>query len=117
METICNRFPLETWLHRCTGGLKLELNGVAGVDIYCEHFSQYLSLGTAKTAFDGPVGTTGIAHIPMPIETSRTQEQQLSAKRISKYTRCSLPRTLKYSLFCKWMHSTPCPLNGEWSPE
>ncbi|GFS52123.1 hypothetical protein NPIL_284901 [Nephila pilipes] len=31
------------------------MNGVAGADVYCEHFSHYLSLGTTKFSFDGAV--------------------------------------------------------------
>ncbi|GFU37847.1 hypothetical protein NPIL_646501 [Nephila pilipes] len=31
------------------------MNGVAGVGVYCEHLSHYLSLETAKYAFDGEV--------------------------------------------------------------
>nr|XP_015919702.1 uncharacterized protein LOC107448864 [Parasteatoda tepidariorum] len=60
METIHNRFPLEAWLHIYTDGSKLEMDGVAGAGIYWEHFSHYLSLGTAKTAFDGEVEATKV---------------------------------------------------------
>ncbi|GFT97527.1 hypothetical protein NPIL_357131 [Nephila pilipes] len=51
-ETIYNRFLLEAWLRIYTVGSKLEMNGVAGVGVYCEHFSP---LGTVKSAFDGEV--------------------------------------------------------------
>ncbi|XP_015911532.2 uncharacterized protein [Parasteatoda tepidariorum] len=61
METIHNRFPLEAWLHVYTDGSKLEMDGVAGAGILCEHFSRYLSLGTAKTAFDGEVEAIKVA--------------------------------------------------------
>ncbi|XP_015915700.2 uncharacterized protein [Parasteatoda tepidariorum] len=61
METIHNRFPLEEWLHIYTDGSKLEMDGVAGAGIFCEHFSHYLSLGTAKTAFDGEVEAIKVA--------------------------------------------------------
>ncbi|GFT88278.1 NRF domain-containing protein [Nephila pilipes] len=55
METIYNLFPLEVCLHIYTDGSKLEMNGVTGAGVYCEHFYHYLSLGTAKSAFDGEV--------------------------------------------------------------
>ncbi|XP_015926598.1 uncharacterized protein [Parasteatoda tepidariorum] len=61
METIHNRFPLEAWLHRYTDGSKLEMDGVTGAGIFCEHFSHYLLLGTAKTAFDGEVEAIKVA--------------------------------------------------------
>ncbi|GFS88207.1 hypothetical protein NPIL_609751 [Nephila pilipes] len=48
METIYYRFPLKAGLHS-----ELEMNGVADAGIYCEHFTQCPTLGTAKSAFDG----------------------------------------------------------------
>ncbi|GFT24087.1 RNase H domain-containing protein [Nephila pilipes] len=56
METIYNRFPLQEWLHIYTDGSKLEMNDVVGAGVYCEHFSHYLSLGTAKSIFEGEGG-------------------------------------------------------------
>nr|XP_015922439.1 uncharacterized protein LOC107451003 [Parasteatoda tepidariorum] len=61
METIHNHFPLEAWLHIYTDGSKLEIDGVAGAGIYSEYFSHCLSLGTAKTAFDGEVEAIKVA--------------------------------------------------------
>ncbi|GFU25028.1 RNase H domain-containing protein [Nephila pilipes] len=61
MGTIYNHFPLEAWLHIYTNGSKLEINGVAGAGVYCEHFSHYLLLETAKYAFDGEVEAIKVA--------------------------------------------------------
>ncbi|XP_015920769.2 uncharacterized protein [Parasteatoda tepidariorum] len=61
MVTIHNRFPLEAWLQIYTDGSKLEMDNIAGAGIYCEHFSHYLLLGTAKTAFDGEVEAIKVA--------------------------------------------------------
>ncbi|XP_071041923.1 uncharacterized protein [Parasteatoda tepidariorum] len=50
-----------SWLHIYTDGSRLEIDDVAGAGIYCEHFSHYLSLGTAKTASDDEVEAIKVA--------------------------------------------------------
>ncbi|GFU32705.1 hypothetical protein NPIL_686011 [Nephila pilipes] len=39
------------------------MSGVASAGVYCEHFSHYLSLGTAKSTFDGEVKAIKVALI------------------------------------------------------
>nr|XP_015914347.1 uncharacterized protein LOC107444646 [Parasteatoda tepidariorum] len=52
---------MPAWLHIYTDGSRLEIDDVAGAGIYCEHFSHYLSLGTAKTASDDEVEAIKVA--------------------------------------------------------
>ena len=52
----------------------MEMDGVAGAGIYCEHFANYLSLGTSKNAFDGEVEAIKVAvdHLMLaPLSQSR----------------------------------------------
>ncbi|GFT14281.1 hypothetical protein NPIL_195981 [Nephila pilipes] len=37
------------------------MNGLAGAGVYCEYFPHYLSLGIAKSAFDGEVEAIKVA--------------------------------------------------------
>ena len=39
----------------------MEMDGVAGAGIYCEHFANYLSLGTSNNAFDGEIEAIKVA--------------------------------------------------------
>ncbi|GFW96728.1 acetoacetyl-CoA synthetase [Trichonephila clavipes] len=54
-EIILVRFPPDFWMHVNTGGSKLDTNSYFGAGIHSEHFSYYLPVGNAKSAFDGEV--------------------------------------------------------------
>ena len=55
METIYNHLFPDVWKHIYTDGSKLDTNHVAGIRIFCEHFSYYAPLGTDKIVFGGEV--------------------------------------------------------------
>ncbi|GFY69847.1 hypothetical protein TNIN_275221 [Trichonephila inaurata madagascariensis] len=61
METICNQFPLETWIHIHTNVPKLEIYCLARAGVYYEHLTHYPSLGTVKTTFNGEYNAIKVA--------------------------------------------------------
>ncbi|GFS82658.1 hypothetical protein NPIL_700701 [Nephila pilipes] len=61
METTIVFFLKQSCIYIYIDGSKREMNGVTGSGVYCEHFSHYISLVTAKSAFDGEVEAIKVA--------------------------------------------------------
>ncbi|GFT56321.1 hypothetical protein NPIL_579321 [Nephila pilipes] len=85
------------------------MNGVTDAQVYCEYFSHYLSLGTAKSPFDGEVGAIKVAHLntypPFFYQAVIFSDSQAA---ILAITNCSLAPSSMSVMQCRSLMGNMC---------
>ena len=61
LETINTSYPEEEWLRIYTDGSQMDTTNTTGAGVYCKLFSQYASVGTNTTNFDGEIEAVFLA--------------------------------------------------------